>query len=80
MIAGLRATNEALLKQEIINAGLPIATQNTQTDVMSGTSNGSAEKKETSPECHDPLHAELTKETTPSTSKNIKQMSCIYLL
>lgn len=70
LIAGLRATNEALMKQEIANAGLPTTTQNIQTDVTSGTSNGSAEKKtETSPECHDPLQSEITKETTPSTSK-----------
>ncbi|XP_031638611.1 sodium leak channel non-selective protein [Contarinia nasturtii] len=66
LIAGLRATNEALLKQEIINAGMPASTQ---TDVTSGTSNGSAEKKETSPECPDPLQAEhAPKETTPSTT------------
>lgn len=70
MIAGLRATNEALLKQEAINAGLPASTQ---TDVTSGTSNGSAEKKETSPECPDLLQAEhAPKETTPSTSERKK--------
>lgn len=68
MIAGLRATNEALLKQEAANVIFLGNVQTTQTDVASGTSNGSAEKKETSPECHDPLQVEHTKETTPSTS------------
>lgn len=41
---------------------------NTPVDVTSGTSNGSLEKKETSPECFDPLQAEHAKELTPPTS------------
>lgn len=68
----MRATNEALLKQEAANAGLLSNIQTTQTDVASGTSNGSVEKKETSPECQDPLQTEHAKETTPSTSTSSK--------
>lgn len=60
LIAGLRATNEALLKQEILN--------NAAQEIASGTSNGSMDKKETSPECLDPLQIEHLKEqATPST-------------
>lgn len=64
MIAGLRATNEALQKQDQLAA----ASANASIDVTSGTSNGSLDKKDsTSPECFDPL-AEHTKDTTASTS------------
>lgn len=80
MIAGLRATNEALLKQELLNASM---LGGTQADVVSGTSNGSLEKKEPSPECHDPLSIDHTKEATPSTSelnqlKMKKQFNSIF--
>lgn len=41
---------------------------NVSQDITSGTSNGSMDKKETSPDCFDPLHAEHAKEqATPST-------------
>lgn len=66
LIAGLRATNEALLKQELLATSM---LGGTPADVMSGTSNGSLEKKDPSPECHDPLASDHTKEATPSTSK-----------
>lgn len=72
MIAGLRATNEALLKQEIAAAG---TSTNLQAEITSGTSNGSAEKKETSPDSQDALQSEHTKETTPSTSKFIIRLT-----
>lgn len=62
MIAGLRATNEALMKQEAINNA-----QSLQTESAAGISIGSSEKKNTFLEFHDPLQAEYTKETTPST-------------
>lgn len=67
MIAGLRATNEALMKQETAFIGVG---SNLQAEVTSGgTSNGSVEKKETSPDSQDALQTDHTKETTPSTSK-----------
>lgn len=71
LIAGLRATNEALLKQEIMN--------NAAQDITSGgTSNGSMDKKETSPECLDPLQIEHIKEqATPSTGN--KQFLMFFL-
>lgn len=58
------------MKQEAANAALLGNVQTMPTDVTSGTSNGSAEKKDTSPECQDSLQADHTKETTPSTSEN----------
>lgn len=68
LIAGLRATNEALLKQELATIGMPV---NLQAEITSGgTSNGSVERKETSPESQDALQIDHTKETTPSTSKS----------
>lgn len=76
LIAGLRATNEALLKQELLNASM---LGGAQADVVSGTSNGSLEKKEPSPECHDPLSIDHTKEATPSTSElnQLKKLKAI---
>lgn len=71
MIAGLRATNEALMRQEqsLLAAGIVPVTG----DVASAAaSNGSADKKETSPECIDPLQAEHSKELTTPTSKTIE--------
>ena len=68
MIAGLRATNETLTKQDISNVGLPIVTQNIHTDITSGVSNGASEKKDTIIECHDQFQPNFTKETTTSTS------------
>lgn len=63
----MRATNEALMKQELATIGLPSTLQSEITS--GGTSNGSVEKKETSPDSQDALQTEHTKETTPSTSK-----------
>lgn len=66
LIAGLRATNEALLKQETAFIGVGA---NLQAEVLSGgTSNGSVEKKEASPDSQEALQADHMKETTPSTS------------
>lgn len=65
LIAGLRATNEALFKQELVATSM---LGSMQTDVTSGTSNGSAEKKDPSPDSQDPLQVEHSKEATPSTS------------
>lgn len=62
LIAGLRATNEIPVKQEVN----PIVAD-TAIDV-SGTTNGSIEKKDTSNECFDPLQADYMKETAASTS------------
>lgn len=62
----MRATNEALMKQEI-NA--TAAMSNLQADVTSGASNGSFEKKEASPEQEHGAQTEHSKEVTPSTSK-----------
>lgn len=72
MIAGLRATNEALMRQEqsmsLLAAGMVPVTG----DVASAAaSNGSADKKETSPDGIDPLQAEHSKELTTPTSKTI---------
>lgn len=66
LIAGLRATNEALLKQETAIIGVG---SNLQAEVTSGgTSNGSVEKKDASPDSQDALQTDHAKETTPSTS------------
>lgn len=54
------------MKQELVTASMLGATP---ADVTSGTSNGSLEKKDPSPECQDPLALDHTKEATPSTSK-----------
>lgn len=73
LIAGLRATNEAMMRQEA-NIAFLGTMQTMATDITSGTSNGSVEKKETSPECQDSLQTDHTKETTPSTSENGLEM------
>lgn len=66
LIAGLRATNEALMKQEISATG-PMS--GLQADITSGASNGSAEKKDASPDSQEiGAQTEHTKEMTPSTS------------
>lgn len=77
LIAGLRATNEALLKQELAASSMLGATP---ADVTSGTSNGSLEKKDPSPECQDPLASDHTKEATPSTSKIRVQVPEFFFL
>lgn len=59
------------MKQEAINNA-----QNLQTDLAAGLSIGSSEKKNTFPEFQDPLQAEHTKETTPSTGMFIVQLFC----
>lgn len=69
LIAGLRATNEALMRQEQSISFITSGNAPGPGDVTSATSNVSAEKKETSPECIDPLQAEHTKELTTPTSK-----------
>lgn len=63
----MRATNEALMKQELSAIG---PTSSLQAELTSGTSNGSVEKKETSPDSQEVgVQSDHTKETTPSTSK-----------
>lgn len=72
MIAGLRATNEALMRQEQSISILASAMAPGTGDATSAaTSNGSTDKKETSPECIDPLQVEHSKELTTPTSRTI---------
>lgn len=68
LIAGLRATNDALHRQDLLGT----TSGNVSADITSGgTSNNSMDKKEsTSPECFDPL-AEHSKDTGASTVQQI---------
>lgn len=73
LIAGLRATNEAMMKQDTSIAGLATCGD---IELTGGTINGgSVDKKDSSIECFDPLQVEYAKESmSATTSLNVANM------
>lgn len=68
LIAGLRATNEAMMRQDPSIACLAISGE---VETAGATNNGSVDKKDSSIECFDPLQADYAKESMSAASLNV---------